>query len=83
MARFPSPFEKAFAYGNAAINLENPIVKALICLAARSIAAETQTSCPPMQRKQIQYALRTVFLDLPGGVSGKTYEEWKNLTVDL
>jgi hypothetical protein len=83
MSRFPSPFEKAFAYGNVAINLENPIARALICLTARLIALEMQESQWPVQRKQIQYALRAVFLGLPGGVVESTYEEWKKLTLDL
>jgi len=83
MARFPPPFEKAFAYGNEAINLENPIARALICLTARLITLEMQETFRPVQRKQIQYALRTVFLDLPGGVAGSTYEGWKKLTVEL
>ena len=83
MTRFPSPFEKFFAYDNAALNLEHPIVKALISLTARLVLRGMQESSQISQRKQIQYALRRVFLGLPGGVSGETYEEWKNLTIDL
>lgn len=83
MTRFPSPFEKAFAYGNVALNLENPMARALICLAARLVAPEIQENYQPMQRKQIQWALRTVFLGLPGGLARNTYQEWKNSATEL
>lgn len=83
MVRFPPPFEKSFAYGNVALNLEHPVVKALICLIARLTLPKTQKSFQISQRKQIEYVIRRVFLSLPGGVSGETYEEWKNLTMDL
>jgi len=83
MTRFPSPFNKFFAYGNVALNLEHPIVKALISLTVRLILQGMQERSQFPQRKQIQYAFRRVFLGLPGGVSGETYEEWKNLTIDL
>jgi len=80
IASFPSPFEKSFAYGNAAINLAHPITKSLICLIARLALRE---GLQMSQYKQIEYALRMVFLNLPGGVSGKTYREWQDLTINL
>lgn len=83
MANSPPPFENSFAYGNAAMNLAHPIAKALIFLIARLTLPEIRESFQMSQYKQIEYVLRKVFLDLPGGVSGKTCEEWQNLTMDL
>jgi hypothetical protein len=83
VSRFHPPFEKCFAYGNVALNLEHPITKALICLTTRLTSSEIQRSLQLPRREQIEYALRTVLLGLPGGVGRETYQDWKKAAVDL
>jgi hypothetical protein len=83
IASFPSPFNIYFAYGNEALNVQHPAAQALIWLAARVILLGIHKKLPPSQYRIINYLLKRVLFNLPGGITGHEYSEWASLMRDL
>jgi hypothetical protein len=79
LVRFPEPFEKSFAYGNSAMNLNHPIAKAMLFLLSIALAKEDQL--PPAELKAIRLILRRV-ITLPGAILSE-YSSWADSTDDL
>ena len=81
LTRFPAPFEKSFAYGSSAMNLDHPIAQALLHLMLIAFANGSQWNIPPSDLA----AMRIIFgrvLDLPGAILSD-YTPWANSTDDL
>jgi hypothetical protein len=83
IARFPSPFDSYFAYGNEALNLHHRTTQALIYLTAKAVLLGIHKSLPLPQYRVLDYLLKRALLNLPGGVSGQEYSEWASLMNDL
>ncbi|MCJ7791056.1 MAG: hypothetical protein MUP49_01350, partial [Dehalococcoidia bacterium] len=83
ITNFPSPFSDSFAYGNEALNIRHPTVKALIRLAAKTILLKMSESERGLQYNQLEYLIRDILLGLPGGVGTHNYSEWEKSMSDL
>jgi hypothetical protein len=81
LSRFPAPFEKSFAYGCNALNLNHPIAQALLHLMLVAFAKGDQWYIPLFELK----AMRLIFgriIDLPGAILSE-YTSWADSTDDL
>ena len=81
LTRFPAPFEESFAYGSSAMNLNNPISRALLHLMLIAFARNDQWPIPTSELNSIRLILRRVS-NLPGAILSE-YTEWENSTDDL
>lgn len=81
LARFPKPFDKAFAYGNNAMNLDHPIARALLHLISIAFAKEDPWKIAPSELEAMRLILRRV-ITLPGAILSD-YSSWADSTNDL
>ncbi len=81
LVRFPKPFEKSFAYGNSAINLNHPIAQALLHLMSVAFAKEDYWKLPLPELKAMRLILNRV-INLPGAILSD-YSPWADSTNDL
>ena len=81
LTRFSAPFKESFAYGSSAMNLNNPISRALLHLMLIAFARKDQWAIPPSELNSIRLILRRIS-NLPGAILSD-YTEWANSTDDL
>lgn len=81
LVRFPKPFEKSFAYGDHAMNLNHPIVQALLHLMSIAFAKENYWKLPTPEIKAMRLMLRRI-INLPEGILSD-YSSWADSTSDL
>jgi len=81
LVRFPKPFEKSFAYGSSAMNLNNPIAQALLHLMSVAFVKEGKWKIPLSELQAMRLILRRV-INLPGAILSD-YSSWADSTDDL
>jgi hypothetical protein len=81
LARFPKPFEKSFAYGNDALNLNHQIAQALLHIMCIAFSKENSWNIPLSELEAMRLILRRV-ISLPGEILSD-YSPWANSTNDL
>jgi hypothetical protein len=81
LVRFPRPFEKSFAYGNNAMNLDHPIARALLHLMSIAYSKEDPWKIPASELEAMRHILKRV-TNLPGAILSD-YSPWADSTNDL